>query len=311
MYGNRTPQFAIMNIWEAYCNPAFYNIYFDILVAKGVKRENAERLKTQYTNYIQRIKGTRYAAELKQCSDKQQFLNIIHLLFDEKWKNHLRYIEMPAHYDNYMLFLDSMQALHDDFINDAEKQRLISRDPEIPVPNLTHYELDFLKDGKLVALMNPQLLYLLKQRIEGDGLKPSKASLLCETFYGDLLPQMSIPDYSQLLETLWNPSHKVKKGGKHKQFRIKTPDGIETICTTTNGLKYLIAFYGESAVARCKLKIRNNDFIINRLPAGKEKSYEKISETTFMCLEGNTTDRLRLFNAINMMLGKKLTIELI
>ena len=41
-----------MNIGEAYCKPGYYNVYFDILVIKGLKREDAEALKHQYTVYI-------------------------------------------------------------------------------------------------------------------------------------------------------------------------------------------------------------------------------------------------------------------
>ena len=43
-----------MNIWEAYCKPAYYNVYFDVLEAKGMNRQEVETLKYQFNVYIQR-----------------------------------------------------------------------------------------------------------------------------------------------------------------------------------------------------------------------------------------------------------------
>lgn len=299
-----------MNIWDAYCKPDYYNIYFDMLVAKGMKRETAETIKSRYRQYIQRIKSTSYANRLKRCSTPDEFLAILHELFYEKWKNHLKFAEMPAHFDSYMSFLDSMQALHGDFINDEEKCRIISRDPEIPVPQLTHFETDYICDGKLKALMNPQLLHILKKSIEGEGMKPVRGAMICEAFYSNHLPLMSTTDYVPLINYLWSNSRQVKKGGKHNQFRITTPDGSELICTTTDGLKFVIKYYGVDSIAKCRLIVRNNDFWVKIVPMGKEKDYEKYDDTGYFCVAGNTEDRLKLLRAINILNGKKLTINL-
>ena len=300
-----------MNIWEAYCKPAFYNIYFDTLVAKGMSRESAENLKRQYCTYLQRIKGTRFAKELKLCSTQEEFKEKLHEIFYDKWCDKVKYKEMPYHYEAYLSFLDSMQALHNDFINESEKKRLIDPNPEIPINCLTSYEMDYLKDGKLVALMNPQLLSFLKEYIEEEKLKLKRAMLICETFYGDLLPKMELKDYRSLIDNLWNSSRNVKKGGKHQKFKIVFPDGHEEILSTTDGMKRVILFYGINEVKNRKAIVRGEPFIVTYIPIGKEKQYEEMLPNTFVCITGNTIDRLKVLKSINIGLGNKLKIEIV
>ena len=106
-----------MNIWKAYCNPSYYNVYFNILVATGINRETAEELKYQYTVYIQRLKNCRFASDLKKCTTPASFKEKLVEIFTVKWKNKMKFREMPILFENYLTFLDSMQALHNDFIN--------------------------------------------------------------------------------------------------------------------------------------------------------------------------------------------------
>ena len=298
-----------MNIWEAYCKPSFYNIYFGTLVAKGMSRESAENLKRQYCTYLQRIKGTRFAKELKLCTTQDELKEKLHEIFYDKWRDNMKYKEMPFHYEAYLGFLDSMQALHNDFISESDKQRLIDPDPEIPIKCLTSYELDYLKDGKLVALMNPQLLSILKEYIEEERLVPRKAMLICETFYGNLLPDMELEDYSALINYLWNASHKVKNVSRRSHFKIIYPDGTEQITSTTDGMKRVILFYGIEEVRSKKFSIRNEDFIVKNIPVGKEAKYEIIEGTAGVCITGDSKDRMNVLRAINISLGNKLKIE--
>lgn len=189
-----------MNIWEAYCKPGYYNVYFDILVIKGLKREDVEALKHQYTVYIQRLKNCRFASDLKKCITPESFKEKLNEIFTIKWKDNLKFVEMPKLFEDYLTFLETIQALYGDFISPEEKRRLIDPAMDLPITDLTSYELENIKDGKLVVLMNPMLLSFLKEFIEVDKLTPAKATSVCRTFYGDLLPDMEPEDYVSLLE---------------------------------------------------------------------------------------------------------------
>lgn len=202
-----------MNIWEAYCNPSYYNVYFEFLKAKGIKPEEAENLKEQYCVYLQRIKGTILGIDLEDITTKEVFLDRLKDIFYVKWAGKVKYQSMPAHYEHYLTFLDTMQVLHNDFINDKEEERLINLNINIPVKELTEYETQYLIDSKLVALANPQLLYILKRYIENHGIASKRLALVCKEFYGDLLPKMESEDYVRLISMLWTSSHQVKKGG--------------------------------------------------------------------------------------------------
>lgn len=300
-----------MNIWDAYCKPAYYNIYFDLLVFKGMSRKDSEFLKDQYTTYLQRIKSTIFSRELKNCCNVEDFKSKLVDIFENKWKNHIQYKEMPDHYYAFLTFLESIEALHDDFINEEEKKRLVGKEPDIPIKELTSYELNYLCDGKLVALMNPQLLRYLKLFIEKEGVKPSKAATICQTFYGDLLPQMGYEDYAKCIEYLWDSSHRVKKGGKKNKIKIVFPDNTEETLPMTDALIKIIKFYGVEEVRSKKIQIRNNDLILRSVTKDKEKIYEHVDENFYLYLNGDLKDRLNVVNRINLSFNKQLKIELV
>ena len=300
-----------MNIWEAYCNPRYYNVYFDVLVAKGLKREDVESLKYQYTVYSQRIKNCRFASDLKRCVTPGSFKEKLVEIFTEKWKDNLKFVEMPKLFQDYMTFLDSIQALYNDFICPEEKHRLIKPDMDLPISCLTSYEMENIKDGKLVVLMNPMLLSYLKEFIEVDRLAPLKATSVCRTFYGNLLPEMESEDYFRLLEFWWNNSRVLKKGGKRKQFKICYPDGNEEICSTTEGLKKIVMLYGFEECMKMKIVVQNNPFLVKYVPKDLEKIYEEIEPGKYFNLRGQMKDRLNVVRRINMHFGNKLKIDIV
>jgi hypothetical protein len=168
-----------------------------------------------------------------------------------------------------------------------------------------------MKEGKLVALMNPMLLSVLKEFIEKERLAPQKASSVCHTFYGDLLPNMEAEDYANLITSTWHTSRVVKKGGKHRQFKITFPTGETVQLPTTEAMKRVVMHYGFNVCMNLKLIIRNMPLLVKRVPYGQEKSYEKIEEGKYVNILGNTKDRQKALAAINVLFGKKLKIELV
>ena len=296
-----------MNIWEAYCTPAYYNIYIDLLVAKGMKRESAEKIKILYSGCLQRIKESCFAKELKAISDKEAFLLKLQDIFEIKWKEHFKHKEMFQHFYEYLKFLDSIQCLHNDFINEAEKKRLANFKV---TDSLTNYELEYMIDGKLVALMNPTLLAMLYELITEKKLKPTIAALTCYNFYNGLI-NMSVKDYAKLINNLWHPSRRIRKGGRHNQIKIIYPDNTSECLTTLDALKKIVLFYGFNEVLKKKLPIRDESVVVKYVPVGKEGTYELIEDGKYILNIGNAMDRLKMANTINVMFGKKLDIELV
>lgn len=300
-----------MNIWEAYCNPDYYNIYFEFLKLKGVKPEEAENLKSQYCAYIQRLKRTSLKFELEKISTKEEFLFKLKDIFYEKWVGNIKYQSMPEHYLSYLNFLDTIQALYKDFINEKEKRRLIDPNFDIPILEFTQYEKEFLVGDKLVALTNPQLLYILKEYIEESGMKPEQLTLVCEEFYGDLLPNMTAEDYSKLLTMLWSSSsRKVKKGGKRNKIQITFPNGNIEEYSILDAAISVVNFYGFEEVFEFKSRMRDEYFLVKYVSYGREKIYQKIEESQYIRRDGNYKDYLQILRSIDMHFNHKLKIEL-
>ena len=299
-----------MNIWDAYCNPDYYNVYFEFLKAKGIKAEEVEELKEQFTTYIQRIKGTRFKMDLKKITTREGFLAKLDEIFNVKWEGHIKYQSMPHHYMRYLDFLDTMQVLHKDFINDEEKCRLINPDFDIPIAELTKYEEEYMVDGKLKALANPQLIYILKDFIDNSEMNPHKLTLVCEDFYGGLLPAMEPEDYRKLLEMHWYSSRGVKKGGKRNKIKVTFPDGCIELYSISDAVVQIVSFYGFEECFKFKPQIRSNPVLVKYIPYGQEKFYREMGPLQYFRFDGNYKDFLQALRMINIHFGSKLKIEL-
>lgn len=298
-----------MNIWEAYCKPGYYNIYFDLFVAKGMPREEVENMKQLFNAYKQRINESCFKQELKAINSPSEFLNRLKEIFEVKWKNHIKYTEVAELFYGYLKFLDSMQALHNDFINNEERKRLCGVNC-FNTGSLTCYETEYMVDGKLVALMNPTLLTMLRERINEDNLSTKRAPSICKNFYEGLI-DMSIGEYAELINIFWDKTRRIKKGGKHNKIKITFPDGEEKELTTLCALTEIVNFYGFNAVLDKNLQIRNEKFLVKYVNVGKEKIYDSFGERMYINNQGDSKDRIHMARTINRMFGDKLQIELI
>ncbi len=295
-----------MNIWDAYSKPKYYNVYFNLLIEKGIPRNTVETLRYQYGVYLTRIKGTIYATRLKACATKDEFQNTLEQMF-ESWEGHIQYKDIPSHYMAYLAFLDSLQAIENDFISQEEKQRIINPNLTLPISELTVYETEYMKDGKLVALMNPQLLYRLRIHID-QGYNTSLMPLECEDFYGNLLPAMSSADYSNLIDKIWDGRRR-KCGIKKRTCSVILPeDQTKEFSSLLDALQFVIDFYGPAEVQRKNLKVQGYNVVVTRVDYGQEKNYIDIGGGFYMCKQGRTEDRQKILNTINAMFGRKLTI---
>jgi hypothetical protein len=298
-----------MNIWEAYCDSGLYNVYFDLLVAKGFGREDAESLKNKYCVYLQRIKNTAFANELKGLKTIAEFKSKLVDIFENKWRDHInvRYEDVIPHYYKYLVFLDSMQALYDDYIDEGEKVRLLRNNSD---NKLTVYETEYMVDGKLVALMNPQLLNILRDYIVNRGISPRRVSIVCQNFYDGIL-DMSSAEYADLVKKIWNPGRGIRKGGGRNKIGILYPDGLYAEFGTQDALREVISYYGFNDVYKKKFQIRGEDLLVKYVTVGKDKLYNEIGEGMYMLLSGNAKDRLNAARMINHLCGERLKIEMI
>lgn len=299
-----------MNIWEAYCKPEYYNIYFAVLKAKGIKAEEVETIKAHYTAYIQRLKNTRFASDLKKITTREEFLDKLNEIFHIKWVNKVMYQEMPHHYERYLYFLDTIQALHNDFFNDNEKRRLINPNFDIPIQKLTSYETEYLVDGKLVALANPQLIYILREYIDSTGIKPDRLTLVCKDFYEGHFPDMGSEDYLKLLNMLWSPSRQVRRGGCRNKIQIIFPDGCVEQFAIIEAALQVVNFYGFDEIFQIKPQMRDAPFLVKHIPYGQEKNYREINSAQYIRISGNYKDFLNILRYINIHFGRKLKIDL-
>lgn len=300
-----------MNIWNAFCESKYYNLYFNILVKKFGDAAKVAKLKYQYQNYLTRIKDAPFLVNnLKSSNSPEEFEKVLSDIFDVKWANHIQYKEIPFHFKSFLSFLDSIQAIHNDYINDDEKDRLLQTDRPIIEGHLSKYELEYLKEGKLIALMNPKLLHILKHDIETRGLRPASAGMICKDFYGDLIPLMTAEDYIQLVKNLWTRSRKVQGNKRNSAIKIEFPTGDIKILSTQLALREVVLYYSIDKVLRFNLMLRGRPLLLRQQPFGDKDKYNELESGKYINITGNITDVINITRAINQLLGGKLQINL-
>ena len=302
-----------MKLWDSFCDAGLRKQYRNLLIAQGLTKEQAETIYEKFSHYIAKIKKAPIIRKgFESCKSKTEFCDHIQNLFQETWCDYIpeSYKDIPSHFYHFLDYLDAVQAIKNDFISEEEKLRLIPSEFEFPLSKLTSYEECCLKNGKLVALLNPILLNLIRSSFDKGQLNLANASLDCQVYYGDLLPEMTSSDYTKLINDIWNKSKEMKKGGGHNKFKITLPDGSIQTLTTTEALKLIIGFYGFEEIRSRHLLIRDRYFLVSSPPLDAKKLYECIGDNQYMNIDGATKDRARIARTINLLFGERLVIEL-
>lgn len=300
-----------MNIWEAYCESRHYSVYFDIVRRQLDSQRQANKLKSQFQVYLQRIRETSFALELSAINNRLEFKNKLEDIFSNKWAGHIRYDEMPYYFIKYLDFLTSREVIHNDFININEKQQIINLGKEVLDGSLTTYETECMRDGKLFALMNPHLLYHLRTSIIDNRVNPTVAAQICVNFYEDLLPDMTLEDYQNLVKKIWHYGGRVRAAGRNNYLQITFPDQSVQTLSVSDGLKKIIEHYTFEHVRKLGILVRERKLLLNYTPIADKDLYEEIGRNQFIERTGNATDKYNIAMSINRQLGENLQIKLV
>ena len=300
-----------MNIWEAYCESNHYSVYFDIVRRQLGNKKQAENLKSQFQVYLQRIKETAFAQELSAINDRLEFKNKLEDIFLNKWSGHMKYAEMPDYFIKYLDFLTSREVIHNDFIDEQEKRHIVNLGREVLDGNLTPYETECMKDGKLFALMNPHLLHHLRTAIIDNRINPKAAAQICENFYEGILPAMTLEDYQNLVKKIWHYGGRVRAAGRNNYLQITFPDQSVQTLSVSDGLKKIIEYYTFDRVRMLGIVVRERKLLLNYTPIADRDLYEEFGKNQFIEKTGNAKDKYNIATSINRRLGGQLQIELV
>ena len=298
-----------MNIWEAYCTAKYYNYYFLIQGRKYNDINKANDLKGQYQALLQRFKESPFAAELKEINESSLFLQKLKLIFEDKWSGYLKYTEMPSHFYNYLSFLDSVQAIYGDYISPDWSKSLLNFRNEINDKKLSLYEKNYMIDGKLFALMNPYLLYILKKQIEEYKSKLAVCANICKDFYGDLIPSMTLKDYKELINLIWKENRHLQGNRRRDRIKITFPTGEEQLLYGFDALKAIVDYYSFEKVFKRKILVRDFPLLITQSLKPDESRYKNLDGNHYINYTGNMKDHLKTAHRINIDLGGELKID--
>lgn len=303
----------MVTIWRILTDSKWRSGYRRILNAQGYTVRATEEILQRMTMYVIRLKDSPFAIGLKRTNDLQQFKDKLDEIFNVKWKGYIQsnYADMYGHFMAYLGNIEVLEATHGEFYNEEEKSRLIKGEKG-EATELTNYEQNYIRDGKLKALMNPYLLYSIKRRIDNGTMTITEASRFCYSYYMKFLPDMNTNDYSALIKEIWFSDASIKSGSCAKRLSITFPDGSVEKTKGVEAIKQTVKFYGADSAYAKKLKIAGHILLAKRGIHNEERSkYEDLNEHYIVFKQGKFKDVYNVINALNCMLGKKLKIEIV
>lgn len=299
-----------LTIWDAFCQPNWRNGYRRMLKAKGYSQSKIETIMYQFGVYVSRIKASPLAQKLATIDSRKDFSIQLSIIFNNLWKDNIKdnYREIPDHLLTYLNeYLDCAQAIHGEFFND-EEEAMFGKYNALQ-SELTKYEIDYIKDGSLQALMNPQLLNLLRISMDKQDCSFRKLPSICYNYYAITLPDMKPADFRTLIKDVWSAKGRVSTGTRNKAIAITYPDDRVEIYDSLNALIAIVNYYGFENVLAKHPFIRKRDLLKRYVVSSVE--YDLINDSQYICNLGNLTDRRNIANAINVLFNRKLKIDLV
>lgn len=296
-----------MNIWKAYCTAKYYNYFFCILARKLNNTNKAYELKKQYQTYLTRIRGTILDKDLAKITNPNEFRIKLNDIFENKWTGHFQYNEMPAIYYSYLDFLECIEIIYEEYINDDWRERVKQAQKLLNNQELSKYETDYIINGKLIALMNPYILFSLKRDIQNFNLQ--SCADICKDYYGDLIPSMTTADYLELIQLIWRPNRNLQGNRRRDRIKITYPSGEEQLLNGFDAVKAIIDYYSFERVLSRKILVRKFPLLIIQSLEPDKNRYKHLDGNRYINYTGNMTDHLKTANRINTDLGRELKIE--
>lgn len=295
-----------MYCWDIYKETRARSIYQELLLSEGMSPAQARGVMQKFNYLISRLTEYVEAEGLYVCG-KDDFLGELRKVVEERLKRRLieKYVPTIDHLFKFFEYIPIYEAITGEYVNDDERNRIENAELEFPATSLTDAEGEYVREGKLTALVNAPLIAILRKKMQ-EATGATEARAVCRLYYRFVLPAMKAGDFRVLLEKYWTLDKKVRMA-KDRQFVITMPDGTELVQSTFDGLKTAICFYGEKEVMKLDLLMRDHPLVTNRLL--QSDMYVDIGNGYFVNKKGSYKDRLKALRMLNYRMGNKLKIE--
>ncbi len=284
-----------MKIYDAYADVKIRRRYKKLLLAEGLTIGQADKLYTRFGTYLSRMRGVGFDVILSACESESEFRKVLRIIFDEKWKGHMEYHEVPLHFYRYLNFLHALMALEP--LNAIEELDPISEPESIPLRKLSEYELPYVDtEGSLGIIINPWLVTRImesKKTLDAGGLIE-----ICRTFYGPLLSGMTDARWKKLIDNLG-----VKKSVRQNSNFVRnievTAEGLTVVLNPSDTLHYVVMRIGVEQIRKSNLKLYGDKIIHQQPPASQEMSFRHIGDKRFLNIKGTGLDKYKLMVILN------------
>lgn len=296
-----------MKIYDAYADVKIRRRYKKLLIAERLTIGQADKVYTRFGTYLSRMRGVGFDVKLSACKSESEFREMLRIIFDEKWKGHMEYHEVPTHFYRYLNFLHALMTLEP---HTAIEGLAMTPEPEsIPLQELSEYELPYVdSEGKLGIILNPWLVKRImetKKSSHADGLVE-----ICRRFYGSLLPGMTDAEWQKLIDDLG-----VKKSPRQNSNLVRnieiTTESSTMVLNPTDALHYVVMKTGVERLRKSNLKLNGDSIIRQQVPAARKTSFRCLGYNLYLNIKGTGLDKFKLMVILNSQYSLGLELHMV
>lgn len=298
----------LMKILEAYYNTKVRSMVKRYLMAEGRKLSEVDRLYRQFGTYLSRLKSVGFYSRLAECGSEREFRELLRVLFEEKWVDHIRYTEMPAYFNRYLEYLHSACALDESL----EVEGLEEPDEQSCTPReeVTGYARPYLRDGKLSIIANPLLIKRLRPLLGMLPMSMPEAVSVAGEFYGDLLPDMTGADWEALISELAAPLKPRSSKSTARFIEFRMADGSRKVLGGNDAFFYLVETAGVEALMRTTVTHKGDKVVTRNVDYHYENYYKPLPDGLWLNVKGSVTDKMKTLRVLASLLKLPYTVSL-
>ena len=294
-----------MKIFDAYCNLRLRRDYKQLLIAQGLTITGADKLYSRMGIYISRIRGVNYDAPLLKCETEEEFKETLDMIFNEKWKGHMGYAEVPEHFYRYLDYLHYVSARGIEVIEGL--------DDEGDVESLNEpgrYEKNYINEhGKLKIILNPVLVRRLRGVAENSNTVEALMDT-CRSFYPFLDETMKDSNWKSLLEDFMVVSKPRKDKAQMRNISVCFPGESRQVLEGTDCFARVAQLIGYEKLLNSNIHHLGPKIVVRTVPQSYKLYFRDIGNGLYLNLKGTTTEKYKTLRLLDSFFKLGLNLEL-
>lgn len=295
-----------MRIYDAYTDTQIRRGYKKLLIAQGMTVVSADKIYDRFGVYVSRIKSVNFDRLLHSAPTETEFKAKLDYIFKDRWRDHLGYAEIPAHFYAYVDYLhmlvasgttDEIDGLEIDF-------------SDCPLPSPGRYEQPYIgPEGRLRIIANPALL---RQLSVGRASNQPEEELVatCRRFYPFLDSTMADADWGALIVSAFERKGRRTDTSSVRNIAMTLPGGERRVMEGAECFYHAVAMVGPEQLLNATISHMRYRLVVRQVPPQYKRQFRPIGNGMHINLIGTTLDKYKTLRLLDSFYNLGLAPEL-